>query len=58
MALALCLRVQKKLGATLRAWLIEVAAAKRAAEGSGQKMQLLYDYMTGTETHVMGQDVE
>ena len=37
------------LGAALRGGLIEVAAAKRAAEGSGQKMQLLYDYMTGTE---------
>ena len=37
------------LGAALRAGLLEVAAAKRAAEGSGQKMQLLYDYMTGTD---------
>jgi hypothetical protein len=37
------------LGAALRGGLLEVAAAKRAAEGSGQKMQLLYDYMTGTE---------
>ena len=23
--------------------------AKRAAEGSGQKMRVLYDYLTGTE---------
>jgi hypothetical protein len=37
------------LAAALRAGLIDVALAKRAAEGSGQKMQLLYDYMTGTE---------
>jgi hypothetical protein len=37
------------LGAAMRGSLIEVAAAKRAAEGSGQKMQVLYDYMTGTE---------
>jgi hypothetical protein len=37
------------LGAALRAGLLEVAAAKRGAEGSGQKMKLLYDYMTGTE---------
>lgn len=37
------------LGAALRTGLVEVAAAKRAAEGSGQKMQLLYNYMTGTE---------
>jgi hypothetical protein len=37
------------LGAALRGGLLEVAVAKRAAEGSGQKMQLLYDYMTGTE---------
>jgi hypothetical protein len=37
------------LGAALRAGLIELTAAKRAAEGSGQKMQLLYQYMTGTE---------
>lgn len=37
------------LAAALRAGLINVALAKRAAEGSGQKMQLLYDYMTGTE---------
>jgi hypothetical protein len=37
------------LGAVLRCGLIEVAAAKRAADGSGQKMQRLYNYMTGTE---------
>lgn len=37
------------LGAVLRGWLLDVAAAKRAAEGSGQKMQLLYEYMTSTE---------
>jgi len=37
------------LAAALRAGLVEVALAKRAAEGSGQKMQLLYDYLTGTE---------
>lgn len=33
----------------MRGSLLEVAAAKRAAEGSGQKMQILYDYVTGTE---------
>lgn len=37
------------LAAALRGGLIDVALAKRAAEGSGQKMQLLYDYMMGTE---------
>jgi hypothetical protein len=37
------------LAAALRAGLVDVSLAKRAAEGSGQKMQLLYDYMTGTE---------
>jgi hypothetical protein len=36
------------LGAALRSGLLEVVAARRAAEGSGQKMQVLYDYMTGT----------
>lgn len=37
------------LGHVLRLGLLEVAAAKRAAEGSGLKMQVLYDYLTGTE---------
>ncbi|HEX8791140.1 MAG TPA: DUF2130 domain-containing protein [Polyangiaceae bacterium] len=37
------------LAAALRAGLVEASIAKRAAEGSGQKMQLLYDYMMGTE---------
>jgi hypothetical protein len=37
------------LAAALRVGLVAAAQAKRAAEGSGQKMQLLYDYMTGTE---------
>ena len=37
------------LGAVLRKGLVEVALAKRAAEGSGEKMQLLYGYLTGTE---------
>lgn len=37
------------LAAALRTGLIDVALAKRAAEGSGQKMQRLYDYMLGTE---------
>jgi len=37
------------LGAALRSGLLDVVAARRAAEGGGQKMQVLYDYMTGTE---------
>jgi hypothetical protein len=37
------------LGAILRAGLVEVAMARRVAEGRGEKMQMLYDYLTGTE---------
>jgi hypothetical protein len=37
------------LGAVLRGGLIEVALAKRVAEGRGEKMQMLFDYLTGTE---------
>lgn len=37
------------LAAALRTGLVDVALAKRAAEGSGQKMQRLYEYMVGTE---------
>jgi hypothetical protein len=37
------------LGAALRAGLIDVALAKRVAEGRGEKMQMLYEYLTGAE---------
>jgi hypothetical protein len=37
------------LAAVLRAGLIEVAQARRTAEGRGDKMQVLYDYLTGPE---------
>jgi hypothetical protein len=37
------------LGAALRAGLIEVGLARRVAEGRGEKMQMLYDYLTGSE---------
>lgn len=37
------------LGAALRASLVEVALARRTAEGRGEKMQMLFDYLTGTE---------
>ena len=37
------------LGAVLRGGLVEVALAKRVAEGRGEKMQMLFDYLTGTE---------
>lgn len=37
------------LGAALRASLVEVALARRSAEGRGEKMQMLYEYLTGTE---------
>jgi hypothetical protein len=37
------------LGIVLRSALTQVAAARRAAEGSGQKMQLLYGYIQGSE---------
>jgi hypothetical protein len=37
------------LGAVVRGGLIDVAMARRAAEGRGEKMQMLYDYLTGTE---------
>jgi hypothetical protein len=37
------------LGAALRAGVVEVALAKRGAEGRGEKMQMLYEYLTGVE---------
>jgi hypothetical protein len=37
------------LAAALRAGLIDVALAKRVAEGRGEKMQMLYEYLTGAE---------
>ncbi len=37
------------VGAVLRAGVIELAGARRAAEGRGEKMQILYDYLTGPE---------
>jgi hypothetical protein len=37
------------LGAALRAGLLDVSLAKRAAEGRGEKMQMLYEYLTGVE---------
>lgn len=37
------------LGAAIRAGLVEVALARRSAEGRGEKMQMLYEYLTGTE---------
>lgn len=37
------------LGAAMRAGLVEVALARRASEGRGEKMQMLYDYLTGNE---------
>jgi len=37
------------LGAVLRRSLIDVALAKRMVEGRGEKKQLLYEYLTGTE---------
>jgi hypothetical protein len=37
------------LGAVLRAGLCDVALAKRAAEGRGEKTLMLYEYLTGTE---------
>lgn len=37
------------LGAALRATLVEVAMAKRVAEGRGEKMHMLFEYLTGTE---------
>jgi hypothetical protein len=37
------------LATVLRASLIELAAARRAAEGRGDKMALLYEYLTGPE---------
>ena len=35
------------LGVALRSGLRDVATAKRVAEGRGEKMQMLYDYLTG-----------
>jgi hypothetical protein len=47
------------LATALRAGLVEVAMARRAAEGRGEKMQMLYDYLTGTEfRHRVGGFVE
>jgi hypothetical protein len=37
------------LGTALRAGILDVAHAKRAAEGRGEKMLMLYEYLTGTE---------
>jgi hypothetical protein len=37
------------LGAALRAGIVELSLAKRAVEGRGEKMQLLYEYLTGAE---------
>jgi hypothetical protein len=37
------------LAAVLRTGLIEVSLARRAAEGRGEKMQMLFDYLTGPE---------
>jgi hypothetical protein len=37
------------LGAALRAGLIDISLAKRVAEGRGEKMQMLYEYLTGPE---------
>lgn len=37
------------LAAVLRSGLIEVTVARRAAEGRGEKMQMLFEYLTGPE---------
>lgn len=37
------------LAAVLRTGLFEVSLARRSAEGRGEKMQMLFDYLTGTE---------
>src|SRR5208337_4734018 len=37
------------LAAVLRTGLADIALARRAAEGSGEKMKMLYDYLTGAE---------
>jgi hypothetical protein len=37
------------LGSAIRAGIVEVALAKRAVEGRGEKMQMLYEYLTGAE---------
>ncbi len=37
------------LSAALRTGLIDIALAKRVAEGRGEKMQMLYEYLTGPE---------
>jgi hypothetical protein len=37
------------LSAALRSGLIDIALAKRVAEGRGEKMQMLYEYLTGPE---------
>jgi hypothetical protein len=37
------------LAAALRAALLEVSSARRSNAGRGEKMQMVYDYLTGTE---------
>ncbi len=37
------------LGAALRAGLVELSSARRAAEGRGEKTQVMYEYLTGPE---------
>jgi hypothetical protein len=37
------------LGAALCVGLVDVATARQVAEGRGEKMQMLFDYLTGTE---------
>jgi hypothetical protein len=37
------------LGSALRAGLVELALARRAVEGRGEKMHMLYEYLMGTE---------
>jgi hypothetical protein len=37
------------LGTALRAGLVDISLAKRVAEGRGEKMQMLYEYLTGPE---------
>jgi hypothetical protein len=37
------------LGSALRLGLVEVASARQSEQGRGEKMQMLFDYLTGTE---------
>jgi hypothetical protein len=47
------------LAAVLRAAIVDASQARRAAEGRGEKTQMLYDYLTGTEfRHRVGGFVE